>query len=243
MKIRVIVFALAALVAANNSHAESTASTARQAGVFVGSAVAGALVAGPVGYLAGGLTGAWLATKVDRADRLDQAADDLDATRRQMESLSLQLDSATARAGTLERDLHASLEAAARYRRVASRQVSFELLFRTGESELSPDGDRRLQQLAAFLADQPEVEVTLSGYADPRGEEEFNLALSEARVRTIAAALAAGGVDATRIKTNAFGDRHSSADEGDLDAYALERRVTIELSAPGHGAEVARRAN
>ncbi len=90
-----------------------------------------------------------------------------------------------------------------------------------------------------FLAEQPEIDVMLSGYADPRGDDEFNLELSEQRVRSVADSLQASGVGPERITINAYGDRQSSAVDGDLDAYALERRVTIELSVPAYSAEVA----
>lgn len=239
MKSRVIIVAVAVMATSGTSFADTPASAAKQSAVFVGTAVAGAIVAGPIGYLAGGLTGAWLATKVGEADQLDDRLADLDASEQHAESLTAQLDRAESRNVELEHDLSASLNASAHYRRVASEYVSFELLFHTGQSRLAGDSERRLRQLATFLAEQPEIDVTLSGYADPRGDDAFNLSLSESRVRAIADTLEANGVAPTRISMNAFGDRESSASDGDLDAYALERRVTIELAVPEFVTEVA----
>ena len=42
-------------------------------------------------------------------------------------------------------------------------------------------------------------------------------------------ALVVGGVDASRIAATAHGESGSLAKDGDLDAYALERRVRIHL--------------
>jgi len=145
----------------------------------------------------------------------------------------------TAAAGALETELLTSRQAMTRYRQLASQYVSFELMFHTGASGLMPESERRLAQLAQFLAEQPDIDVTLSGHADPRGDDQYNLALTEGRVQTIATLLEVNGVDAARIVRNAFGDRYSLAAEGDFDAYALERRVTIELSVPGLATELA----
>ncbi len=243
MKTRLITVALLTLFMAVTTHADtrevSTKSAAKQSAVFIGSAVAGAVLAGPIGYLAGGLTGAWLANNIDRADERDRSVAELADTRRELESLSTDLAHADAETGELETALRASQQSMDRYRRLASQYVTFELLFHTGESSLTPDVDTRLGQLAMFLAEQPEIDVMLSGYADPRGDDEFNLELSEQRVRSVADSLQASGVGPERITINAYGDRQSSAVDGDLDAYALERRVTIELSVPAYSAEVA----
>lgn len=243
MKTKLMICALLALFVTGTTHADtrevSGKTAAKQSAVFIGSAVAGAVLAGPIGYLAGGLTGAWLANNIDKADERDRSVAELTETRRELESLATDLAHADAETEGLENALRVSQHSMDRYRRLASQYVTFELLFRTGESSLTADGDARLGQLAVFLAEQPEIDVMLSGYADPRGDDEFNLELSEQRVRTVADTLQANGVRPERITINAHGDRQSSAVDGDLDAYALERRVTIELSVPAYSAEVA----
>jgi outer membrane protein OmpA-like peptidoglycan-associated protein len=49
----------------------------------------------------------------------------------------------------------------------------------------------------------------------------------------------ARGIAADRIETHAHGDSQSEAATGDLDAYALERRVRIRLEAGVSEARVA----
>lgn len=251
MKTRIIIVALIAALVVSTAQADtqppasatSPKVAAKQSAVFVGSAVAGAILAGPVGYIAGGLTGAWLANNIGKADERDESVAELTAARRQIDSMSTELEHVDGATSTLERELSASRQSMDRYRRLASQYVSFELLFRTGESSLTPTGDERLNQLAVFLAEQPEIDVTLSGYADARGGDTFNMDLSEQRVRAVAGTLEANGVNTDRITVTAFGDQHSAASDGDLDAYALERRVTIELSVPEFAAEVAATAD
>jgi len=255
MKIRVIIAALVALATAGASHAETRQelsnaepnpgpkTAATQSAVFIGTAVAGAVLAGPLGYLAGGLTGAWLATKVGEAEQLDESVAELAVAQQQVESMATDLNHADAETSALEHELIASRQSMDRYRHLASQYVSFELLFHTGASSLTPEGDARLNELAVFLAEQPGIDVTLSGHADARGDDEFNLGLSEQRVSAVADTLERNGVGVERLTVNAYGDQQSSANEGDLDAYALERRVTIELSAPEFATEVASTAD
>ena len=225
--------------AADTPAAETPGSVAKQGVVIVGTAVTGAVLGGPIGYMLGGLTGAWLAGNIARAEERDDSIARLADAEAEIGTMSDRLADANDDTIALTDALQDTRAAMTRYRRLASEYVSFELLFRTGEGTLTEAGDERLGQLAMFLAEQPDISITLSGFADPRGDDAFNMALSEERVRTVAASLEASGIDAERITVNAFGDQRSASAEGDLDAYALDRRVTIELSVPDFGAEVA----
>ena len=72
--------------------------------------------------------------------------------------------------------------------------------------------------------------MRLRGFADPRCDDLYNESLSQQRLDSITAIRTANGIEASRISAQAFGDRLSLATEGDLDAYALERRVSIEIA-------------
>ncbi|MBT8441523.1 MAG: OmpA family protein [Gammaproteobacteria bacterium] len=219
--------------------AETPKSVAKQSVVIVGTAVTGAVLGGPVGYMLGGLTGAWLAGNIARADERDDSIARLAVAREEIDTMSAELSDFNVETQSLADALQETRTAMSRYRHLASDYVSFELLFHTGDASLTDAGEARLNQLAMFLAEQPDIDITLSGFADPRGDDEFNLALSEERVRTVAGTLEAGGVDSGRITVNAFGDQRSTSADGDLDAYALDRRVSIDLSVPDFAAEVA----
>ena len=47
--------------------------------------------------------------------------------------------------------------------------------------------------------------------------------------------MTAAGVPAGRIVVEAHGNGESQSQQGDLDAYALDRRVTVRLEQPGVG--------
>ncbi len=65
------------------------------------------------------------------------------------------------------------------------------------------------------------------------------MALSLARAEQVSSVLAAAGVAPERLKVTAMGESASTAAEGDVDAYALERVVRIGLHRWISGALVA----
>ena len=86
----------------------------------------------------------------------------------------------------------------------------------------------------------PDVKVRVAGYADPRGSDALNDALSQHRAQAVAAVLAGAGLAQDRLIVEAHGKCESTSTPGDLDGYAFDRRVTVRLERPGAD-EVARR--
>jgi len=82
--------------------------------------------------------------------------------------------------------------------------------------------------------------VSVAGFTDPRGSDAYNDALSLRRAENVAAVLMSAGVPSERIRIEAHGKTEAADADGDLDTYALERRVMIRLQLPGSG-EVAGR--
>jgi outer membrane protein OmpA-like peptidoglycan-associated protein len=86
-----------------------------------------------------------------------------------------------------------------------------------------------LLKLGALAAALPDAKVRVSGYADPRGSESVNEALSKRRADAVAAVLATAGVSQDRIIVEAHGKSAATSTEGDLDGYAFDRRVTVKI--------------
>jgi len=97
-----------------------------------------------------------------------------------------------------------------------------------------------LLKIGALAASMPQAQVSVAGYADPRGSEAYNDELSLRRATNVAAVLTSAGVPRERILIEAHGKSADGNTDGDLDAYALERRVTVRLQLPG-SAQVAAR--
>jgi outer membrane protein OmpA-like peptidoglycan-associated protein len=226
MKIKSIALSgLLALATVHPAHADDWLE-AKKGATFVGATTAGVVLGGPLGLLGGGLVAAWMHGTLDEAAQADAAKTELARARGE-------LDASEQALARTRQDLEIARESSQHYAQLVLDQLQLEMLFKTGETRLTNTGEMRLAALAEFLAANPEIAVRLDGYADPRGGETFNQQLSLGRVNYVAHVLEQHGVDAARIARFSHGDTRSTAPDGDLDAYALERAVKIELSRGG----------
>lgn len=198
--------------------AGETATALKQGAVFSTSAIAGAAAAGPLGLILGAIGGAYLGEQVKKADHAEFTELELLEHKMQVAELQTQLAQADAKVGELSQ--------------LALDKLEFQVLFHTGADQLTERGKARVSALAGFLQQHPDLSVRLRGYADPRGTDEYNNVLSDHRARAVEAALAELGVENVRIERRAFGADKSTAPKGDHEAYAMERRVEIEIHNP-----------
>jgi outer membrane protein OmpA-like peptidoglycan-associated protein len=244
MKASFLACGVAMALAAPHAHAANGKAQNVGAGSGI---VIGALAGGPVGMVVGAGLGAWIGDKFADGRKLpavaearDAALDELDATQYELSSTRSTLARTEDRVRLLEDSLAERDQALAALMDARApelgRGVELDVLFRTGESVLAADAERRLTELAGIVAASHQLRVQLNGHADPRGADTYNETLSGQRVQAVRDTLVAHGVDASRIEWSAHGERDSLAGEGDLDAYALERRVRIRLGLePGAG--------
>jgi outer membrane protein OmpA-like peptidoglycan-associated protein len=72
--------------------------------------------------------------------------------------------------------------------------------------ELSPSNIENLQALVGYLSQNPSVNITVFGYADHLGSESYNLTLSASRAEKVKNYLVSKGIQASRVKTLAYGE-------------------------------------
>jgi len=207
---------------------EQPAPSAKKGAVMASSILGGAALAGPIGALVGMIGGAFMVNDVEKADQLDEVTIEMAAT-------AEALDSANQRVGDLQEQLLLAGYQQRKLEDMALTSLEFQILFHTGADELTPSAAKRLHELAVFLKDNPELQILVQGYADPRGTDEYNNVLSLHRALNVKQALVQQGVELERIQYNAYGADQSMAGKGDLDAYAAERRVSIEIFHRGEG--------
>jgi outer membrane protein OmpA-like peptidoglycan-associated protein len=232
---KIILISMSLAFSGTAVRADAVATTGENIGVGSGIAVGG-LAAGPVGAILGAVVGGFIGIQVERA----RLADNLEAELAMAESEAADLRSALAATRADLSDSEYRLAALQR-RPAPSAGLEMEVLFRTGSSELDIETEQRLVSLAAVLDRDPDLVVTLDGYADRRGDEDLNLRLSEARAEAVRQTLIEHGFPAQRIASQGHGDAMSTAGEGDLDAYALERNVRIRLDMSASDTQIAQR--
>ena len=215
--------------------------TGGKLGVGSGAAI-GAVVAGPAGAIIGAGVGGFLGDRLQLAASVDDLEASLGRSRVEAEDLRLALDADREQLQRMRHD-RARLDqriAELEQRESLAEGLRFAVLFRTGSSQLDADAAARIERLAALLEHDPDLRVRLDGYADPRGDDGFNMSLSEERAAAVREALLERGIAPARIEVQAHGRSLSVAPDGDVDAYALERRVSISLGVEPEEAIVAR---
>ena len=173
-----------------------------------------------------------------RAD-LEAQGNVIDARTQELQQREAELE---AKQRELEQEKEARLEAEQKYRAAMSELEEFakveqdprgvvitlsgQLLFKTGESQLLPIAQQRLDQVAQALM-EAEQEIVIEGHTDARGSAEYNQQLSKARAEAVRAYLVTRGVDPDKIIAVGMGESQPIAQNNSAEGRANNRRVEI----------------
>jgi outer membrane protein OmpA-like peptidoglycan-associated protein len=105
-----------------------------------------------------------------------------------------------------------------------------DVLFDTGKSQLKAGADRSLDQIAAFLSENPERSVQVEGFTDSQGTDDYNLELSQSRADVVAMAIIKRGIEAQRVRALGYGESYPKASNDSAGSRQLNRRVEIIVS-------------
>jgi outer membrane protein OmpA-like peptidoglycan-associated protein len=87
-----------------------------------------------------------------------------------------------------------------------------------------------ISEQATKLLENPTLIAKISGHADERGSDEFNLKLGELRAIAVREFLALKGVPPQRIMTTSYGKRKPIVVARNEQAYSQNRRVELECT-------------
>ncbi len=90
-----------------------------------------------------------------------------------------------------------------------------------------------LDRKAAVLAANPNVKLQISGHADERGSDEYNLALGNRRAAAAKRYLENKGIDGSRLDVVSYGEERPLNPGHDEAAYAQNRRDEFQVTAGG----------
>lgn len=106
--------------------------------------------------------------------------------------------------------------------------VGDRIFFGYDQYDLSQEARDTLGRQATWLAQYPNLRVTIEGHADERGTREYNLALGERRANAVKNYLVALGVDAGRVTTVSYGKERPAVPGSNETSWAQNRRgVTV----------------
>ena len=82
-----------------------------------------------------------------------------------------------------------------------------DVLFDFDQSDIRPDAEPTLQQVAEIIQRYPKAKVAIAGYTDAKGADTYNLQLSKQRAASVKAWLVQqGGVEGKRMTTKGWGE-------------------------------------
>ena len=99
--------------------------------------------------------------------------------------------------------------------------------FDTGKSDVKPESQGTVGQIAALMTAHPELKLSIEGHTDNVGTPAANKTLSEARARAVMAAVVKAGVGSARLAAVGWGQEKPVADNRGEDGRAKNRRVEI----------------
>lgn len=100
-------------------------------------------------------------------------------------------------------------------------------------ASIRPADQSVLDRKAAIMQANPSLRLRISGHADERGSDEYNLALGNRRSAAAQRYLVNRGIDATRMDVISFGEERPVAMGSDESAWAQNRRAEFEVTAGG----------
>jgi outer membrane protein OmpA-like peptidoglycan-associated protein len=99
--------------------------------------------------------------------------------------------------------------------------------FQTGRSSLTPESFAVLDQVAASLVANPEINIEVAGYTDNTGSAAVNTRLSRARAIAVQTYLARKGVAPSRMIARGFGPSSPLTSNATTAGRAQNRRVEL----------------
>jgi sortase system peptidoglycan-associated protein len=200
-------------------------------GVISGAAV-GAVVGGPPGAVVSAAVGGWLSDKIlaGKQNRLLKAH--LESTRQEL--LSLQKANASLQEQVLAQQTRSAANLLATTQdagvtRACCADSELVLHFRTGSAAIEAHYQSELKAFVGHVQSVPQAVVEMYGYADRRGDNAANLALSQQRLREVEGKLRELGLRNFTYETTAMGEGQPLTATDNFETNFYDRRVVLRV--------------
>ena len=122
---------------------------------------------------------------------------------------------------------------AAEKAKALSADLAAMINFDYDQATIRQNDETTLDRKAAVLSANPNVKLTISGHADERGSDEYNLALGNRRAAAAKRYLQNKGIDGSRMDVVSYGEERPLNPGHDESAYAQNRRDEFQVTAGG----------
>ena len=184
--------------------------------------VVGSVIAGPLGGMVAGIIGVLVAEDVSNEKALANTTAELQRREQQLVALNdkYEKDLAQARLQLVSMDTEI---------RTVMEEAESSIQFKTASYVVEDHFKPQLDLLSESLKNNQRMIVQLSGFADRRGDEAYNQALSQQRVLSVKQYLVANGVDEGQIRTLSFGESKPANQQQSFETDFFDRRVVMRI--------------
>ncbi len=102
-----------------------------------------------------------------------------------------------------------------------------DIYFDYGKTDLQPDAETPLRQVALYLRTHPGQRVLIAGYSDERGAKERNLELGEQRAMAVRDELVRKGVDGSQVTVVTYGKGAEICLKPEDPCFQRNRRISF----------------
>lgn len=135
---------------------------------------------------------------------------------------------AASRGGALDGTSQTSYGTAAPGTQEELRQTIGDRIFFDFDSySVRPDQRRIVEQVAQWMNQHQNVQLTIEGHADERGTREYNLALGDRRANSVRSMLVSLGVPSSRLSTISYGKERPEVLGSNEYAWEQNRRAVF----------------
>lgn len=107
------------------------------------------------------------------------------------------------------------------------RAAFYGVYFDFDKTTIKPESEPQLAEMAKFLQGAPDLKIYIVGHTDNKGSLEYNQKLSEGRAQSVVAALAAKGIDKSRMAAKGVASLAPVASNATEEGRAKNRRVEM----------------
>lgn len=223
-----IVSLLAINPIANADDIQHVSSAKENAGFGIG-AILGGLLAGPPGAIVGAAGGSWFGTRETEADK------SIALLEKQLNEKSMELAYHQNELAYVRNSFEEEFQRVVHSQEIQSLEnlaqgISYVIYYKTNDAEIRHDVRPQIQQLVKLIKPYSQIKIQIEGHTDYRGSEKYNLALSKKRIDKVRTEFINAGVSGQRLQMHAYGEKQTSAQQGDSESYIFDRRVTINLT-------------
>lgn len=124
-------------------------------------------------------------------------------------------------------------DAAAETTRRLTAELGNVIHFDYDQDVIKPEDRPVLDAKAAIMRANPSVRIRISGHADERGSDEYNLVLGNKRALAAKRYLESKGIEGSRIDVTSLGEERPVDPASTEGAWAQNRRAEFEITAGG----------